>query len=185
MSPTALHRWSAGTLAALNCEPDVAWSERTRRTAVLVASPRLGRLSLAAWYSWCGGQGEPVISKFSILRRTVTSVFRTSEKLLHCLFVFVALRMLSSFIRHSMDLSATPFAMHARASRSNSNRCAARRSAASTRSSFFYFFIFYFFIEACFAQHPTLTPGAGSKTAVGRSIYRDRKPSQHVTVGLA
>ena len=34
-------------------------------------------------------------------------------------------------------------------------------------------------------QHPTLTPGAGSKTEVGRSIYRDRKPSQHVTVGLA
>ena len=44
-------------------------------------------------------------------------------------------------------------------------------------------------------QHPTLTPGAGSKTEVGPSIpiyiyiyiyiYRDRKPSQHVTVGLA
>ena len=32
-------------------------------------------------------------------------------------------------------------------------------------------------------QHPTLTPGAGSKTEVGRSIYRDRKPSQHVTGG--
>ena len=76
---------AAGTLAALNGEPDVAWSERTRRTAVLVASSRLGWLSLAAWYRWCGGQGEPVISKFSILRRTVTSVFRTSEKLLHCL----------------------------------------------------------------------------------------------------
>ena len=38
-------------------------------------------------------------------------------------------------------------------------------------------------------QHPTLTPGAGSKTEVGPSIpiyiYRDRKPSQHVTEGLA
>ena len=131
---------AAGTLAALNGEPDVAWSERTRRTAVLVASPRLGRLSLAAWYRWCGGQGEPVISKFSILRRTVTSVFRTSEKLLHCLFVFVASRVLSSFPRHLMDLSATPFAMQARASRSNSNRCAARRI-------FFLFFFFFFFLK--------------------------------------
>ena len=78
VSPTALH--IAGSSG------DACSAERRlvgkNRTAVLVASPRLGRVSLATWplvrsELWCGGQGGPVISKFSesILRRTVTSVF--------------------------------------------------------------------------------------------------------------
>ena len=45
------------------------------------------------------------------------------------------------------------------------------------------------YLPAASYSSDTLTPGAGSKTAAGRSIpiyiYRDRKPSQHVTVGLA
>ena len=97
---------------------------------------------------WCGGQGEPVISKFSILRRTVTSVFRNSEELLHCLFVFVDLprvaflhKAFDGLVRHTLRNERLLIELHAKP--------IDLRSARSLRAALFFFFFFVF--EACFA----------------------------------